>query len=215
MPSSGGCRRPAGRGRWRVFGLALPVEEWAKEEGIAEEEIHQAHHRGRRYARGAKRGADIGPELMRHIEKRVLLETVDRDWREHIVMLDHLRQVVGLRGYGQRDPLNEYETESFTLFEHMLARLREAVTGQLMHVELAKQEDVPPLEQAELPPMEAHHLDPTTGEDEFALEPANGGGDGRGAAKPAQRPQGSGGRESRRCGQAQPGRSFDLGQGAA
>jgi preprotein translocase subunit SecA len=75
-----------------------------------------------------------------------------------------------LRGYGQRDPLNEYKNESFTLFEHMLARLREAVTGQLMHVELAKQEEVPPLEQAELPPMEVHHLDPTTGEDEFALE---------------------------------------------
>jgi preprotein translocase subunit SecA len=121
---------------------------------------------------------------MRQIERAVLLQTLDGLWREHLVTLDHLRQVIGLRGYGQRDPLNEYKNESFTLFEHMLARLREAVTGQLMHVELAKQEEVPPLEQAELPPMEVHHLDPTTGEDEFALEPANGGGNGRGAAKP-------------------------------
>ena len=98
---------------------------------------------------------------MRQIEKAVLLQTLDHLWREHLVTLEHLRQVIGLRGYGQRDPLNEYKNESFTLFEHMLARLREAVTGQLMHVQLAKQEEVPPLEPAELPPMEAHHLDPT------------------------------------------------------
>ena len=123
---------------------------------------------------------------MRQIERAVLLQTLDGLWREHLVTLEHLRQVIGLRGYGQRDPLNEYKNESFTLFEHMLARLREAVTGQLMHVELAKQEDVPPLEPAELPPMEAHHLDPLTGEDEFALETAGAGGNGRGAAKPAR-----------------------------
>jgi preprotein translocase subunit SecA len=119
---------------------------------------------------------------MRQIERAVLLQTLDNLWREHLVTLEHLRQVIGLRGYGQRDPLNEYKSESFTLFEHMLARLREAVTGQLMHVELARQEDVPSLEAPELPPMEAHHFDPSTGEDEFALEPA-GAGNGRGAAK--------------------------------
>jgi preprotein translocase subunit SecA len=89
--------------------------------------------------------------------------------------------VIGLRGYGQRDPLNEYKSEAFTLFETMLARLREAVTGQLMHVQLAQQDEVPPLD-ADLPPMEVHHIDPITGEDEFALEPVNGG-DGRGTAK--------------------------------
>ena len=68
----------------------------------------------------------------------MLLQTLDHLWREHLVTLEHLRQVIGLRGYAQRDPLNEYKSESFTLFEHMLARLREAVTGQLMHVELAQ-----------------------------------------------------------------------------
>jgi preprotein translocase subunit SecA len=78
--------------------------------------------------------------------------------------------VIGLRGYGQRDPLNEYKSEAFTLFEHMLSKLREAVTGQLMHVQLAPQGEVPPLDAEELPPMEAHHLNPLTGEDEFALE---------------------------------------------
>ena len=106
--------------------------------------------------------------------RRFCCRRLDRLWREHLVTLEHLRQVIGLRGYGQRDPLNEYKSESFTLFEHMLVRLREAVTGQLMHVELSRQEEVPPLE-AELPPMEAHHLDPTTGEDEFALEAASAG----------------------------------------
>jgi len=115
------------------------------------------------------------------------LQTLDNLWREHLVTLEHLRQVIGLRGYGQRDPLNEYKNEAFTLFEHMLARLREAVTGQLMHVELARPEEAPPLEPAELPPMEAHHFDASTGEDEFALETANAGGNGRGgAAKPAR-----------------------------
>jgi preprotein translocase subunit SecA len=122
---------------------------------------------------------------MRQIEKAVLLQTLDHLWREHLVTLEHLRQVIGLRGYGQRDPLNEYKSESFTLFEHMLARLREAVTGQLMHVQLASQDEAPPLEATELPAMEAHHFDPLTGEDEFALEAA-GAGASAGAAAPAR-----------------------------
>ena len=166
-----------------IFGLDVPLADWAAEEGIGEDELHERLIKAAD-ERFAKKATDFGPQIMRQIERAVLLQTLDGLWREHLVTLDHLRQVIGLRGYGQRDPLNEYKNESFTLFEHMLARLREAVTGQLMHVELAKQEDVPPLEQAELPPMEVHHLDPTTGEDEFALEPANGGGNGRGAAKP-------------------------------
>ncbi|MGC2409333.1 MAG: preprotein translocase subunit SecA [Methyloceanibacter sp.] len=172
-----------------IFDLDLPIDDWAKEEGIGEEEVHERLIRGAdEWA--AKKAADFGPQIMRQIEKAVLLQTLDHLWREHLVTLEHLRQVVGLRGYGQRDPLNEYKSESFTLFEHMLARLREAVTGQLMHVQLARQEEVPPLEATELPPMEVHHLDPLTGEDEFALEAANGGPDasrdGRGNANPAR-----------------------------
>jgi preprotein translocase subunit SecA len=166
-----------------IFALDLPLEDWAAEEGIGEAEIHERLIKAAD-ERFAKKAADFGPQIMRQIERAILLQTLDGLWREHLVTLDHLRQVIGLRGYGQRDPLNEYKNESFTLFEHMLARLREAVTGQLMHVELAKPDEVPPLEQAELPPMEAHHVDATTGEDEFALETANAGGNGRGAAKP-------------------------------
>ena len=72
---------------------------------------------------------------MRQIEKMVLLQTLDHLWREHLVTLEHLRQVIGFRSYGQRDPLNEYKSEGFHLFEAMLANLREAVTGQLMHIQ--------------------------------------------------------------------------------
>ena len=80
-------------------------------------------------------------------------------------MLEHLRQVIGLRGYGQRDPLNEYKAEAFSLFESMIAGLRENVTSQLMRVEI-----VPQQEEQQLPFMEAHKIDPLTGEDEFGAQ---------------------------------------------
>jgi preprotein translocase subunit SecA len=97
-------------------------------------------------------------------------------------MLEHLRQVIGLRGYGQRDPLNEYKSESFNLFEAMISKLREAVTAQLMRVEIVQQGEQEP---QDLPYMEAHKIDPTTGEDEFAnapLAPAFAG-NGNGTAR--------------------------------
>ena len=154
-----------------VFNLDLPFADWAAEEGIADEEIHERLMTAVDQA-AAKKAADLSPEVMRQIEKAVLLQTLDHLWREHLVTLEHLRQVIGLRGFGQRDPLNEYKTESFTLFEGLLDRLREAVTGQLMHVELAADEEAPMLEMAELPEMEPHHVNPLTGEDEFAEEGA-------------------------------------------
>jgi preprotein translocase subunit SecA len=85
-------------------------------------------------------------------------------------MLEHLRQVIGLRGYGQRDPLNEYKSEAFTLFETMIASLREAVTAQLMRVEIVSQP--PQDEPSNLPYMEAHKVDPNSGEDEMAMADA-------------------------------------------
>ena len=147
--------------------LDLPVDEWAKEEGIADEEIRERLTRAAD-ERFARKVADFSPNVMRQIEKAVLLQTLDHLWREHLITLDHLRQVVGFRGYAQRDPLNEYKTEAFELFESMLDRLREAVTGQLMRVELAREAPEP----EPLPVMEAHHLDPATGEDEMALADA-------------------------------------------
>jgi preprotein translocase subunit SecA len=108
---------------------------------------------------------------MRQIEKMVLLQTLDHLWREHLVTLEHLRQVIGFRSYGQRDPLNEYKSEGFHLFEAMLSNLREAVVGQLMHVQQALP-DQNQMESLELPPMQAHHVDPFTGEDELAMADA-------------------------------------------
>ena len=103
---------------------------------------------------------------MRYVEKSILLQTLDHLWREHLVMLEHLRQVIGLRGYGQRDPLNEYKAEAFALFEAMIAHLREAVTGQLMRVEIVQQ---PPAEDAAAASLHGSaQVDPNTGEDELA-----------------------------------------------
>ena len=156
----------------QIFALKLPIEQWAKEEGIADEEIKERLTR-EVDARSAKKAVDIGPENWRQLEKAVLLHTLDGLWREHIVALDHLRQVIGFRAYGQRDPLNEYKSEAFMLFEHLLGKLREATIGQLMHLELAQPEQQQQLLQpVELPPMVAHHVDATTGLDEFALADA-------------------------------------------
>jgi preprotein translocase subunit SecA len=106
---------------------------------------------------------------MQQVEKAVLLQTLDRLWREHIVTVDYLRQVIHLRGYGQRDPLNEYKTEGFTLFQNMVSQLKEVVTGQLMRVQIQSRptDDMLP-DESELPFMEAHHIDPFTGEDDAA-----------------------------------------------
>ena len=150
----------------RVLNLDLPVDEWAKEEGIAEEELSSRIERKADEHMAAK-VAQWGPDVMRYVEKSILLQTLDHLWREHLVTLEHLRQVIGLRGYGQRDPLNEYKAESFNLFEAMGTSLREAVTAQLMRVEIRSAP--PPEETAPLPYMEAHKIDPATGEDELAL----------------------------------------------
>jgi preprotein translocase subunit SecA len=149
-----------------VLTLEMPVKDWAKEEGIADEEVRERIERRADEFMAAK-AAKWGPEVMRYVEKSILLQTLDQLWREHLIVLEHLRQVIGLRGYGQRDPLNEYKAEAFTLFETMISRLREAVTAQLMRVEIVQQ---PPQDDAaKLPYMEAHKVDPSTGEDEFGM----------------------------------------------
>ena len=149
-----------------IFNFDLPVTDWAKEEGIADEEVRERLTRAGDEA-AAARAARFTPDIMRQVEKAVLLQTLDHLWREHLVVLDHLRQVIGFRGYGQRDPLNEYKTESFELFQGMLARLREAVTTQLMRIELVQRP--PPLApEGDLETLEASHINPDTGENEMA-----------------------------------------------
>jgi preprotein translocase subunit SecA len=126
----------------RVLGLDLPIADWAKEEGIADAEIREriAAAADRRMA---EKAANFGPELIRNVEKSLLMQILDQVWKEHLLTLDHLRQGIGLRAYGQRDPLNEYKTEAFSLFEQMLDRLRERVTTVLAHVELRMDEALP------------------------------------------------------------------------
>jgi len=154
-----------------IYDIDVPIEEWAEEEGIADQEIEERLLKHVDEKAAAKE-RELGSENFREIEKMVLLQTLDHLWREHLVTLEHLRQVIGFRAYGQRDPLNEYKSEAFVLFESMLAHLREAVTGQLMHVELMPPDQQPALQESELPPMEAHHMDPFSGFDELALADA-------------------------------------------
>ena len=123
-------------------GLALevPVSDWASQEGvddaIIQEKLEQAVD-----ALMAKKAVDFGPENMRVIEKQVLLETIDSKWREHLLTLEHLRSVVGFRGYAQRDPLNEYKSEAFQLFQSLLDSLREEVSQRLGHARMRSSDE--------------------------------------------------------------------------
>ncbi len=144
--------------------LDLPIEDWVKEEGIDDEHIRERLMQAADAA-AADRAERFGPEIMTYVEKSVVLQTLDHLWREHLVNLDHLRSVVGFRGYAQRDPLQEYKSEAFELFQAMLGNLRQAVTAQLMRVELVREAaDAPP---PEVPQGEGHHLDDSSGRDDF------------------------------------------------
>ena len=160
--------------QWDVAGLKesvvsllnvdAPVDEWAAEEGIAEDDILERLRDAVDKA-AAERAERFGPEITQYVEKSILLQTLDTLWREHLVNLDHLRSVIGFRGYAQRDPLQEYKQESFELFQAMLGNLRQAVTAQLMRVEIVREQaEAPP---PDLPEMEAEHVDASTGELDF------------------------------------------------
>ncbi|CBI76749.1 translocase SecA subunit protein precursor [Bartonella clarridgeiae 73] len=123
---------------YQIFNLNLPIEKWASEEGIAEKQIVERitkavenfeKERSKRYS----------PEVIAYFHKAILLETIDMLWREHLVHLDHLRSAVGFRGYAQRDPLNEYKTESFELFQTMLINIRKNFISKFMHFEIIQQ----------------------------------------------------------------------------
>ena len=202
MPSSGTSTGSTEAVR-RLLNLDLPVEDWAKEEGIADEEIRERLRKAADEAYAQARRGELRPELMREVEKQVLLQTLDHLWREHLVTLDHLRQVIGFRGYAQRDPLNEYKTEAFELFNAARRASARAVTGQLMRIEVVFQ---PPAPEG-LPPMLAQHLDPVTGEDEM---PSTAQARSAAPVPPAAtRPRRSAANRRR----ARPARSLDLGQG--
>jgi preprotein translocase subunit SecA len=120
--------------------IDAPVQDWAAEEGVDDEQVRERLINTADEMM-AQKAAAFGPENMRNIEKQVLLNTIDSKWREHLLTLEHLRSVVGFRGYAQRDPLNEYKNESFQLFEGMLDSLRETVTQQLSRVRPLTEEE--------------------------------------------------------------------------
>ena len=122
----------------KYFNLDLPVVEWAQEEGIGHDQMEERLLKAvnEEYE---QRIAKNTPNVMVQVEKQFLLQTLDHLWREHLVTLDHLRQVIGWRGFAQRDPLNEYKSEAFELFNDLITRLRQQVTGQLMRVEVVFQ----------------------------------------------------------------------------
>jgi len=144
-----------------ILGLELPLHDWAAEEGVSNEEIEE-RLQSAADARAAERLTLIGEGQMRGIERQFMMQQIDMNWREHLVHLDHLRGVIGLRGYGQRDPLNEYKTEAFALFENLLHELRQNVTRWLMTVEFRF--EAPPA--LEMPEFQEIHLNPATGENE-------------------------------------------------
>ena len=121
----------------RIYLLDLPLADWATEEGIDPAEM-QRRLEDQIEQRAAARAANFGPDVMRVVEKSLLLQILDQTWKEHLLSLDHLRQGIGLRAYGQRDPLNEYQREAFNMFDGMLGSLRERVTQVLMTVELQR-----------------------------------------------------------------------------
>lgn len=137
-----------------------PIKEWSEEEGIDAEQVTERLVKMADET-AAKKAAEYSPEIMRQIEKQILLQSIDGLWREHLVTLDHLSKVVGWRGLAQRDPLNEYKQEGYELFQNLLDSLRELVIAQLSHVQV---QVAPP--QPELPPMQEQHIDPLTGEND-------------------------------------------------
>jgi preprotein translocase subunit SecA len=122
------------------LGVDAPVVDWAAQEGADDDTIREKlEDLSDEFM--ARKAVEFGPENMRMIEKQILLETIDSKWREHLLTLEHLRSVVGFRSYAQRDPLNEYKSEAFQLFQNLLDGLRERVTQLLAHVRMRSAEE--------------------------------------------------------------------------
>ena len=157
-----------------TLGLDLPVADWAREEGIDEVQVRERLQQAADQA-AAARAANVGPDLMRMVEKSLLLQVFDAVWKEHLLNLDHLRQGIGLRAYAQRDPLNEYKSEAFNLFNGLLDELRERVTSLLMRIELSPNAPPPMPEPVRVTDM--RHPDPAFAD---AAAMATGGAEGTG-----------------------------------
>jgi preprotein translocase subunit SecA len=119
----------------RLLNIQAPVAQWALEEGIGEEDI-EVRLRDMADSYMAAKKANITPDIMRRVEKAILLQQLDTQWKDHLLNMDYLRQGISLRAFAQRDPLNEYKAEAFAYFQDMLNRLRENVTMTLAMIDV-------------------------------------------------------------------------------
>ncbi|HEX8625341.1 MAG TPA: preprotein translocase subunit SecA [Allosphingosinicella sp.] len=152
----------------QVFGLQPPIDDWLQEEAVDPEMLLE-RIQAMADEQVAEKSKELPPETWVQIEKQILLESLDHYWKDHLAMLDALRQVIHLRAYAQRKPIDEYKHEAFQLFERMLAAIREDVTGRLGRLTFTMQppqDDFPELQG--LPDFITHHIDPLTGDDDTA-----------------------------------------------
>ncbi len=148
-----------------VLGLAPDIDSWLQEDGL-EPEIIETRIADLATARFKAKGADLDQTLWRQVEKSILLQTLDHHWKEHLSTLDALRQVIYLRAYAQKNPVNEYKQEAFGLFERMLGAIREGVTNTIATNDFRAEEELVPPQLPELPDFLTTHIDPFTGEDD-------------------------------------------------
>ncbi|HHY49196.1 MAG TPA: preprotein translocase subunit SecA, partial [Alphaproteobacteria bacterium] len=148
----------------QFLNIDIPAKAWAEEDEIDVEIVRERLIKAADEAAAAK-VARYSPQIMRSVEKQILLQSIDHLWREHLVTLDHLSKVIGWRGLAQRDPLNEYKQEAYELFQKLLTDVRELVTTQLSHVEIQIRQPEPP-PPPDLSELSEIHVDPTTGEND-------------------------------------------------
>ena len=149
----------------QVLGLAPDIDSWLQEDGL-EPEIIETRIADLATARFKAKGADLDQSLWRQVEKSILLQTLDHHWKEHLSTLDALRQVIYLRAYAQKNPVNEYKQEAFGLFERMLGAIREGVTKTIATNDFRAEEELVPAQLPELPDFLTTLIDPFTGEDD-------------------------------------------------
>ncbi len=145
----------------REFGLKLPLVQWLKDEAGLDEEKLRARVLAEADRKHAEKTTSIGTEVMRHLEKAVMLQVLDTQWKDHLAAMDHLRQGIHLRGYAQKNPKEEYKRESFVLFSDMLGRIRHDAINLLAHLQVQAQQDVEALENQNRRPQEMHFMHPT------------------------------------------------------
>ena len=148
-----------------VLGLAPDIDSWLQEDSI-EPEIIESRLSDMATAKFAAKGTELDETVWRQVEKSILLQTLDHHWKEHLSTLDALRQVIYLRAYAQKNPINEYKQEAFGLFERMLVAIREGVTKTIATNEFRAEQEFTTPELPELPDFLTTHIDPFTGEDD-------------------------------------------------